>query len=222
MKELQCWLVLCFIAVMVSVAPSNSATAREKPDTPNTYGSAAVSRVVQIAPDGTLFCNIDDFPPVIGSNIPVILEGIEPAESGIVDKEVIAFLEQTLTSKSADAPPSIVLNNIRRGPTFCLVADVEIDGKDLAHLLVEKGLARRIIRLDAGETLSPSPVKPSQSLQIKIPDPAGSWVASKSSKIFHRSTCPHAKRLSPEPTITFRSRQEAELNGRRPCKPCDP
>ena len=213
-------MVFC-IAVVIAVASSPPAPPPETEEYPHTYGSVAVSHIVRIAPDGTLYCNIDAFPPVVGQNIPVLLEGIEPADTETVNKDVIAFLEQTLKPKSPDQPPTIVLNNIRRGQTFCLIADIEIDGKDLARLLIEKGLARRIIRLETAEESSaaapavPQPIRPAAA-------PTLSLVGSKSSKVFHRSTCPHAQRITPATMITFRTRQEAEQNGRRPCKTCNP
>ena len=48
------------------------------------------------------------------------------------------------------------------------------------------------------------------------------YVASKRSKVFHRSGCGHAKRIRPENLIGFRSREEAIRSGRRPCKSCRP
>lgn len=221
MKEYRFGLVLCIAGVMVSLTQSNPNPASETAAPPDTYGSVTVSRVVKIAPDSAIYCDIDAFPPVLGKNIPVLLEGTEPFTAGTVDKDVISFLEKTLIFKSTDKPPSIILKNIRRGPTFCLVADIEIDGKDLARLLVEQGLARRIIRLETAEDAPPA-VHSAAPLQIKLADSAVTFVASRNSKIFHRSTCPHAKRLAPQTTLNFRTRQEAEQNGRRPCKTCNP
>lgn len=221
MKRYCVGLILCAAVAVAAVTSSTSESASENDTATKTYGSIAVSRVVQIAPDCTIYCDIDEFPAVIGQNIPVILEGIEPAAVGAVDKEVLAFLEETLKPASQEAASSIVLNNLRRGRTFCLVADIEIDGKDLAQLLVEKGLARRIIRLETGEG-TPSPAV-TENPQVKLQAaPVVSYVAAKTSKVFHQSTCSHAKRLNPETTLTFRTRQEAEQNGRRPCKACNP
>lgn len=225
MKGYPLWLILCAAVAVAAVAPSQPASAPEPASeneaAPKTYGSIAVSRVVQIAPDCTIYCDIDEFPSVIGQNIPVVLEGIEPAAAESVDKNVIAFLEQTLKPQSQDAAPSIVLNNFRRGRTFGLVADIEIDGKDLAQLLIEQGLARRIIRLETAEGASSPAVTENPQAKPQAA-PAVSYVAAKSSKVFHLSTCSHAKRLNPETTLTFGTRQEAEQNGRRPCKTCNP
>lgn len=221
MKGYPLWLILCAAVAVAAATPSIPASTSKKDAVPKTYGSIAVSRVVQIAPDCTIYCDIDEFPSVIGQNIPVVLEGIEPAAAESVDKNVIAFLEQTLKPQSQEAAPSIALNNLRRGRTFGLVADIEIDGKDLAQLLIEQGLARRIIRLETAEGASSPAV--TEKPQVKPQTaPAVSYVAAKNSKVFHLSTCSHAKRLNPETTLTFGTRQEAEQNGRRPCKTCNP
>ncbi len=48
------------------------------------------------------------------------------------------------------------------------------------------------------------------------------YVASKESKVFHRSDCKWAKKISSRNFIGFRSREEAIKSGRRPCKSCGP
>jgi len=48
------------------------------------------------------------------------------------------------------------------------------------------------------------------------------YIASKSSKVFHLSSCAAAKTISSENLVTFVSRNEALASGRRPCKKCNP
>jgi hypothetical protein len=191
-------------------------------ETPQTYGSAEVSRLIEMDSTCTLLCDIESFPPVVGQAIPVHLEGVEVPVGGAVNREVAAFLQQVLTPETQE-PPSIVLKNIRRGITFSLVADVEVDGKDLAQMLVDKGLARRIIRLDAESQAedSAAAAQGESSQQTESAKQTG-FVASRTSKIFHRPDCSHAKRIDPARVVVFQTRQEAEQNGRRPCKTCNP
>lgn len=225
MKVRFLWLVVCSAVLTAPVVLSDAPAVITEPNLPDTYGSAKVSRVLTIDAACTLRCNIDAFPPLIGQNMPVRLEGVEMPAAGAVDGEVVAFLRQVLTPPTPQATPSIVLKNIRRGVTFSLTADIEIDGKDLAQMLVDKGLARRVLRLGtAGSAPEPSAAAPASAPQkSESPAPAaGTFIASKSSKVFHRPTCPHAKRLDPAKAITFQTRQEAEQNGRRPCKTCNP
>ena len=226
MKVRSLWLVVCSVVLTAPVALSNTPAITTEPNLPDTYGSAKVSRVLNIDAACTLFCNIDAFPPLIGQNMPVRLEGVEMPAAGAVNGEVVAFLRQVLTPPAPQATPSILLKNIRRGDTFSLTADIEIDGKDLAQRLVDKGLARRVLHLAAAaplqEPAAAAPAVVPQKAQPLAASPAGTFIASKSSKVFHRTTCPHAKRLDPAKAITFQTRQEAEQNGRRPCKTCNP
>jgi len=55
-----------------------------------------------------------------------------------------------------------------------------------------------------------------------LSDRQSEYVGSKNSKVFHKSSCPHARRLKPESMIIFSSRQQAIDSGRQPCKTCNP
>ncbi len=59
---------------------------------------------------------------------------------------------------------------------------------------------------------------PPATIQIK----QWKYVASKTSKFFHRSNCGHAKRISSKNLIGFKSGEEAIKSGRRHCKSCKP
>ena len=48
------------------------------------------------------------------------------------------------------------------------------------------------------------------------------YVASKNSKVFHKSDCRAAARISSENLVGFSNRDEAINSGRRPCKMCNP
>ncbi len=48
------------------------------------------------------------------------------------------------------------------------------------------------------------------------------YVASNTSKVFHRSNCGYVKRISPKNLIGFYSKEAAIGSGRRPCKSCRP
>jgi len=126
--------------------------------------------------------------------------------------KLLMFLNDLFLSKNSK-PKQIVLKNIQRGKQFCLLADIEVDGQDLCDLLVEKKLAQKVIEVPQSEkTNSDSPPVANES----------GYIASKSSKIYHRPTCPHAKRIDPAKSVRFSSREEAEKTGRRPCKTCKP
>ncbi len=48
------------------------------------------------------------------------------------------------------------------------------------------------------------------------------YVGSKNSKVFHRSDCPHAKRISPKNLVHYKSAEDARRQGKRPCRACKP
>lgn len=184
-----------------------------------TYGNASVSKILRIDQTCTIFCDIKDFPAIIGVDMPVKINGLKTANAVEYNLKIQKFLSELLLTKT-DTPKKVTLKNIRRGEMFCFLADVEIDGEDLCDLLVANGLAQRII-----EVKIPKPTQATvrQASQINAPQaPRYPYMASKTSKIFHRVDCSHAKRIDTAKAIYFSSRQEAVRTGRQPCKTCNP
>lgn len=48
------------------------------------------------------------------------------------------------------------------------------------------------------------------------------YVGSRKSKVFHRSDCPHVKRISPSNLVYYESIEDAKRQGKRPCRVCLP
>jgi hypothetical protein len=48
------------------------------------------------------------------------------------------------------------------------------------------------------------------------------FVASKNSQIFHKASCPSAKRISPSNLVSYATRDEAIAAGKKPCERCNP
>ena len=107
--------------------------------------AAAVLRVRAVAADGTLYCDIADFPAVVGVNMPVRLRDLQPAAETADNQPMRAFLSDLLIGR--DKPPHIRLRNLARGERFYLLADIDCDGVDLGRQLVDRGLARRILQV---------------------------------------------------------------------------
>jgi hypothetical protein len=192
------------------------------PPTAVSYGDADVSVVLRLDETITLFCDIPDFPPIIGKNMPVRIKGLKAAPEAQDNLKLLVFLNDLFFSKDAK-PQKIRLRQIERGGYFCLVADIEVDGKDLCDLLVEKKLAQKVIEVPS--VPNPQMINPETAAQTppaRMAPLDGTYIASKSSKVFHRTDCPHAKRMDLSKAITFTSRQDAEATGRRPCKTCNP
>lgn len=182
----------------------------------DSFGDAAVKTVLRVDAACRIYCDIVDWPAIIGSDIPVQIRGLEPqAEFSLT---VRTFILDTLSAalKAADAnEPAVQLKNIQRGQTFCLVADVDIAGKDLGQMLIDRGYAKKLIVPKNQGSSSPSEA---QSADVA----SEGFIASKSGKVFHKPTCSHAKRIGDKTKVVYKTRDEAVTAGRKPCQTCNP
>jgi len=199
------------------------------------YGGAVVEKILAVDDIYIFRCNIKDWPPIIGQDIPVMIKNIEPPAIVTEQKSSNIFFElqvkKFLEAKFFEAK-SIKMERIQRGYNFCLVADVIVDGKSLARLLIENDLAklsagpetdnkaRQNRRPNASQpTARPNRAfTPQQTQQQPLSD---TYVASKNGKVFHKASCYHVKRISSENIVRFTTRDEAART-RRPCKTCSP
>ena len=202
---------ICLTLFVFCIASSFSQKTATPPPV-ESYGDAKVSTVLRLDEHVRLYCDISELPPVIGQNIPVCINGLKPAADAKDNLELLMFLNDLLLSK-INKPKTILLKDIQRGEQFCLIADIEVDGQNLCDLLVEKKLAQKVIEVPQSEKAN------SDSLPAMN---EGGYTASKSSKVFHRGSCPHAKRMDMAKAVTFSSREDAEKTGRRACKTCKP
>jgi Metal binding domain of Ada len=197
---------------------------------PKTYGDAEVERVIEVHEDYSVNCDVKNWPEVIGSDIKVMLKGVEPPDIVLNGGKPNTFFKLQLKKfmrQAFDNAEQIKLENIERAKTFALKAGIVLDGKSLAELLIDAGLARIKVPGDTtqkipnkveAETAGPVIKKlPKQNIKIKE-----LLVASKSSKVYHRASCGSAKRITQENLVSFGSRKHAEQTGRRPCKICKP
>lgn len=211
-------IVTTLLLAVVSIAGTQIKTEK-------TYGDIAVEKIISIDNGFVFRCDIKDLPAIIGKDIPVRINGIEGPQS-ITEKspetaakwkamqlQTRAFIQTAFDN--AKQPDSIVLKNIKRGEWFCIVADVEIDGSNLAQLLIENKIAKRVDEDHPAslKTVAATEKRPSDETGFKL-------VASKKSKVFHRPNCRFIKTISPNNIIHFNSKQQALKTGRRPCKTC--
>jgi endonuclease YncB( thermonuclease family) len=151
------------------------------------------------ARDGdTFYATIPDWPAIIGDSIKIRLSGIDCHEirksqdSTHPAQQAKAFTQRVLGDANV-----ISLKNIRRGSFFRIIADVEVDGRDLGQMLIENGLAaecdRRCSRI---------------------------WVyASRSGTRFHLKSCRHLVRSQAPDRLTLEEASDRDL---KPCKVCKP
>ncbi len=206
---------------------------------PKTYGGAVVEKVVGVDEDFRFRCDVKGWPAVIGKDIAVRIDGIEPpliasTEAGpnkFFELQAIKFLERTFAKAQ-----SVRLENIKRGGTFSIIADVIVDSNSVADLLIIEGLARRYVgvqetrisvgqrrgtRYDEDISVGRYSGQAGEKTQAGGSNETG-YVASKNSKVFHRAGCRYVKTVSASNLVRFDSKGEAQQTGRRACKTCNP
>ena len=129
MKKLFLVITLCLGAFVVKAATE--------------YGSVTVSKVISVYDGDTFRVNIDSLPPLVGKNIPIRLEGVDTPEiQGKCQYEKdLAIKARDFVRKKLDNAKEIMLNNLKRGKYFRIVADVTVDGVSLEKELLENELA---------------------------------------------------------------------------------
>ena len=221
-------LIACLV-VILTAALCNADIKLEGKKTGKTYGNAIVAKVIAVDNVYTFRCDVKGWPAIIGSNIPVKISGITEPSIVAADGKPNRFFQiqaKNFLTASLSKSKTINLKNIRRGHDFSIIADVIADSNSIADIMIENGLARRITPMDIlkqqrnqKKTLSPAANRKTKESEQPI---ITSYVASKNSKVFHKSTCSSAKRLTDKTRLTFSGREQAEQSGRRPCKTCKP
>jgi len=221
-----CRIILAGLCFAGSMAFSESAELST-----SDYGRAVVQAVIRVDAQCRIYCDIADWPAIIGREMPVQIRGLEPQQT--FDLSVRQYILDTLNAALGKKPvPSypnqpqtsqVLLKHIQRGQSFCLVADVEVEGRDLGQMLVEKGYAKRLI-VPKTSASSEGQAQPTDiAVQTASPEAQDQgFVAAKNGKVFHKPTCPHARRMKDNTKVTFSKRNEAVASGRRPCLTCNP
>ena len=114
---------------------------------PPQYGCVFVDEIVRVYDGDTFFCNIHQWPKILGENIGIRINGIDTPEIRGSDK-TRALKARAITYEKLTSAEVIVLKNIKRGKYFRVIADVECDGEDLADVLIKSGFA---VRYDGGK-----------------------------------------------------------------------
>ena len=193
------------------------------------YGDVPVTTVTKVYNDYIFHCNIDTWPAIIGENIPVRISGVtyrstKPANKSDEDvrHEVGDFITAVL-EKSANAK-TLELRNIKRGKSFCLIANVSIDGVDLGKTLIEKGFAKLAMagEVDGLLITNHNGSHTAAATPTDIDFSTTQYLGSKSSKVFHKADCRFARVISWKNVVKFETLEEAINAGRRPCKTCGP
>ena len=109
----------------------------------NNYGNATVAEVTSIYDGDTFRANIIGFPTIVGEHMSIRINGIDTPElrGKCPEEKAQAKLAKQFTVKHLRSAKRITLKNIKRGKYFRLIADVYVDGVNLAEQLIKNNHA---------------------------------------------------------------------------------
>ncbi len=109
----------------------------------NTYEDIVIEKIVSVYDGDTFKINIKDYPNIIGKNISIRIDGIDTPEirTKCKSEKILGYKAKELTKKILTNAKTIILKNPKRGKYFRIVANVYVDGKDIAHQLIKSKLA---------------------------------------------------------------------------------
>ena len=108
------------------------------------YGNITVAEETSIYDADTFTVNIEGYPPIVGERIPIRLLGVDTPEiKGKCESEIVkARQAKQFTVQAIRSAKTIELRNIERGKYFRILANVYLDGNNLANSLIQSGHAR--------------------------------------------------------------------------------
>ena len=107
------------------------------------YGEILISRVNTVYDGDTFRVDIDEYPAIVGKNMPIRINGIDTPEikAKCALERDLAIKAKELTKKKLEAGKVIELRNIKRGKYFRIISDVYVDSVSLADELLDAELA---------------------------------------------------------------------------------
>ena len=136
-------ITLCFVVLLVQVTAA-LAGKKEK-----SYGTLTDVRFVKNYDGDTITVDLKGQHPLFGDDISVRIAGIDTPEikGKCAQEKELAREAKKVVHKIMSTARKIRLKNVQRGKYFRILADVQADRKDVADILVKKGLA---VRYDGG------------------------------------------------------------------------
>lgn len=107
-------------------------------------GRIIVDEVVSVYDGDTFRVNIHHWPSIVGEEISIRVRGIDSPEMRGVDDDMkeLALAARDVVDDALRRANTIELYNLERGKYFRIIADVSVDGDDLANMLLDRGLAK--------------------------------------------------------------------------------
>jgi len=108
------------------------------------FGNVVVSEVTSIYDADTFRVSIKGWPDIIGKRMSVRVLGVDAPEirGKCTSEKQAARRAKQFTVEALRSAKKIELRNIQRGKYFRILANVYVDGKDLAQSLINARLAR--------------------------------------------------------------------------------
>ena len=108
------------------------------------YGNVVVAEVISIYDADTFRVNVTGWPDIIGNRISIRVSGVDAPEirGKCKTEKQAARQAKQFTVAALRAARQIELRNMQRGKYFRIVADVYIDGENLATSLIKAKHAR--------------------------------------------------------------------------------
>lgn len=130
------------ILILAATLSGGCATSSSEPQLPEK--TVVIDRVTSIYDADTFRVDIDRWPPIIGQRMSIRVAGIDAPElRGRCEAEArAARAAKQFTVEQLRAAKRIELTQLERGKYFRIIAEVNIDGKNLGKMLIERGLAR--------------------------------------------------------------------------------
>lgn len=109
-----------------------------------TYGSMVVTSIDRVHDGDTFTVSVDGIPPIIGKEISVRIARIDTPEitSKVSRVKALACKAREYTRERLSQGRVIELINMQRDKYFRILAEVYIDGENLADELMQAGLAK--------------------------------------------------------------------------------
>lgn len=106
------------------------------------FGDVLGVRLVRVYDGDTFFVNIEGVHPLLGDEIGIRVRGVDTPEiRGKCDREKeLAQAARRFAEDALLGATSVDLLDVERGKYFRIVADVSLDGANLAQLLIDNGL----------------------------------------------------------------------------------
>lgn len=115
-----------------------------------THGNFIVKDISRVYDGDTFFINVDEWPSIIGDDIGIRVVGIDTPEVRSYCKTKAAKAKERTHGYAArdyakillDNAKVIELRNTKRGSRFRIVAEVYLDDKNFAELMINAGYGR--------------------------------------------------------------------------------